>query len=125
MKLARRKQKQAPPDGPFAHSDDCRIVRAVPDTQIEWSYVGDRRWERVCRCGREDWYAPAATRARLDPLDPRTANHLPQCEFLTVTDPAVLRVLLKVTDKGDYAWVECGSCEAGWQVPFYGSESVG
>jgi hypothetical protein len=119
MKLAGRKQRQAPPDGPFAHTDDCGIVRADPDARIEWSYVGDRRWERVCRCGREDWYAPAAPRARLDPLDPKTANHLPQCEFITVTDPAVLRVLLKVTDKGDYAWVECGSCEAGWQVPFY------
>jgi hypothetical protein len=63
-------------------------------------------------------------RGRIDfdrphPLDPKTANHLPQCEFVTVTDPAVLRVLLKVTDKGDYAWVECGSCEAGWQVAFY------
>ncbi len=34
------------------------------------------------------------------------------------------RVLLKVTDKGDYDWVECGSCEAGWQVAHY-AESVG
>jgi hypothetical protein len=31
----------------------------------------------------------------------------------------MLRVLLKVTDKGDYDWVECGSCDAGWQVPHY------
>ena len=60
MKLRGRKQKQAPPDRPFAHTDDCRIVRADPDAQIEWSYVGDRRWERVCRCGREDWYEPAS-----------------------------------------------------------------
>jgi len=29
-----------------------------------------------------------------------------------------------VTDKGDYDWVECGSCEAGWQVAHY-AESVG
>jgi len=29
-----------------------------------------------------------------------------------------------VTDKGDYDWVECGSCEAGWQVPHY-AESIG
>jgi len=34
-----------------------------------------------------------------------------------------LRVLLKITDKGDYDWVECCSCEAGWQVPHY-AESV-
>ena len=36
----------------------------------------------------------------------------------------MLRVLLKVTDKGEYDWVECGSCEVGWQVPPY-AESVG
>ena len=40
------------------------------------------------------------------------------------TDPAVIKVLLKVTDKGDYAWTECNSCGAGWQVPYY-TESVG
>jgi hypothetical protein len=55
----------------------------------------------------------------------RDPNHLPQCEFITVTDPAVLRVLLKVTDKGDYAWLECGSCGAGWQVAFSAAESAG
>jgi hypothetical protein len=36
----------------------------------------------------------------------------------------MLRVLLKVTDKGDYDWVECGACETGWQVP-HNAESVG
>jgi hypothetical protein len=25
---------------------------------------------------------------------------------------------------GDYWWVECGTCECGWQVPYY-AESVG
>jgi hypothetical protein len=35
----------------------------------------------------------------------------------------MLKVLLKVIDKGDYNWVECGACGAGWQVPHY--ESVG
>jgi hypothetical protein len=53
--------------------------------------------------------------------DPR---HLGQCEFVGETDAAMLRVLLKVTDKGDYDWVACGSCNAGWQVPHY-AESVG
>jgi hypothetical protein len=75
MKPRGRKQRQAPPVKPFAHTDDWGIVRADPDIRIEWSYVGDRRWERVCTCGREDWYEPAAARARLDPLDPETANH--------------------------------------------------
>jgi hypothetical protein len=35
----------------------------------------------------------------------------------------MLWVLLKFTDKGDYDWIECGSCEAGWQVAHY-AESV-
>jgi hypothetical protein len=34
---------------------------------------------------------------------------------------------LKVKDGagGGYWWVECGSCECGWQVPYYAEESVG
>ena len=36
----------------------------------------------------------------------------------------MLRVLLKVTDKGDYDWVEYGSCDGRWQVAQY-AESVG
>jgi hypothetical protein len=36
-----------------------------------------------------------------------------------------LKVLLKIQEReGDYWWVECGGCEAGWQVPYY-AESVG
>ena len=63
-------------------------------------------------------------RVRLDPLDPKTARHLGQCEFIGENDAAMLRVLLKVTDKSDYHWVECGGCGCGWQVPHY-AESVG
>jgi hypothetical protein len=47
-----------------------------------------------------------------------------ECEFVGETNPPMFRVLLKVTDKGDYDWVECGSCDAGWQVAHY-VESVG
>jgi hypothetical protein len=54
-----------------------------------------------------------------------TSRHLRQCEFVGETDAAMLRLLLKVIDKGDYNWVECGSCDAGWQVPHYAPESVG
>ena len=36
----------------------------------------------------------------------------------------MLRVLLKVTDKGDYDWVEWGACDTAWQVPHY-AESIG
>ena len=31
----------------------------------------------------------------------------------------MLRVLLEGTDKGDCDWVECGSCDVGWQVAHY------
>jgi hypothetical protein len=49
------------------------------------------------------------------------ARHLPECEFGTETDPAILKVLLKIKPGlGEgYDWVECGSCGAGWHVPHY------
>ena len=59
--------------------------------------------------------------------DPVRAGDRPppgQCEFVGETDAAMLRVLLKVTDKGEYDWVECGACGAAWQVPYH-AESVG
>jgi hypothetical protein len=48
---------------------------------------------------------------------------LPQCEFAAETNPTMIKALLKVTDKDSYAWVECGDCGSGWQVPYY-AESV-
>jgi hypothetical protein len=36
-----------------------------------------------------------------------------------VTDPAMLRAVLKVTHKDGYEWVECNACDYGWQVPHY------
>jgi hypothetical protein len=108
------------PNRAFAHSDGCKILAADPTVQIQWSEVETGHWRRVCQCGAEDVYEePADRRVRLDPLDAKTARHLGQCEFVGETDAAMLRVLLKVTDKGDYDWVECGSCDAGWQVPHY------
>ena len=58
------------------------------------------------------------------PYDPKTAHHLGECEYINTTDAAVVKVLLKITDKGSYDRVECGACGAGWQVPHY-AESVG
>ena len=59
-------------------------------------------------------------------FDPKTARHLGQCEYVSETDPAVLKVLLKVKPGlGEgYDWVECGDCGAAWQVAHY-AESVG
>jgi hypothetical protein len=42
-------------------------------------------------------------RVRLDPLDPKTSRHAGECEFTSETDPAVLRILLKVQD-GRTGW---------------------
>jgi hypothetical protein len=68
--------------------------------------------------------APADRRSRLDPLDPSTSHHLGQCEYRDTTDPALLRVVLKVKDgaSGDYWWVECSACDCAWQVPHYAAE---
>jgi hypothetical protein len=52
---------------------------------------------------------------------------LGQCEYVSETDPAVLKVLLKVKPgMGEgYDWVTCNACETAWQVPHYAAESVG
>lgn len=44
-----------------------------------------------------------------------------------VTDPAIVRALLQVTDNPSwgYWFVHCGTCETGWQVPCYAEENVG
>jgi hypothetical protein len=47
--------------------------------------------------GIETYREPASDdRVRLCPYEPATARHLGQCEYVSETDPAVLKVLLKV-----------------------------
>jgi hypothetical protein len=115
------------PSKPFDHQTGCKILAADPGVEIPWNEVRTGYWEARCVCGTEGWHAPDANRVRVDPLDARTGRHLGQCEFASEADAAMLRVLLKVTDKGSYSWVECGACDAGWQVPHYvdSAESVG
>jgi hypothetical protein len=121
-----RKKQGGPPDRPFSHSEDCRIARADPDVEIPWSRTEGRRWQRICQCGEESWYEPVAGRARLDPRDPSTALHAGQCEFASETDPAVLKVLLKVKPGlGEgYSWVECGACGFAWPVPDFAEDRM-
>jgi hypothetical protein len=109
------------PDKAFTHSTDCKIQAADPTVSIEWSELESGHWRAVCVCGTEDYYEPVADSVRLDPLDPNTSHHPGQCEFASETDAAVLRVILKVKDGagGDYWWVECGTCDCAWQVPYY------
>ena len=121
-----RKKHQGPPDRPFQHTDDCKILKADPDVEIPWSRLEYGQWRRECLCTTEYYNEPFVDdRVRLDPLDPKTSCHLPQCEYISEIDPAVLRVLLKVTPGlgGGYSWVTCGACDAGWQVADY-AESV-
>jgi hypothetical protein len=83
---------------------------------IKWSEIERGHWVAQCVCGTERYYEPVGVnRVRLDPVDPRTARHLPQCEFVSETNPATLKVLLKARERDGYWWVECGSCQAGWQ----------
>jgi len=125
MSLFGLRKATAPPQKAFVHRDDCKVLRADPGLEIPWNEVRAGYWEARCVCGVEGWHAPDVGRLRRnDPYDPATAHHFGQCEYVSETETAMLRVLLKITDKGDYDWVECGSCEAGWQVPHY-AESVG
>jgi hypothetical protein len=120
-----RRKHQVPPVRPFAHDPDCRILKADPDVVIPWSRLEYGRWRRECVCGAEGWQEPAPSRVRQDPLDPATSRHAGQCEFKDTTDPDVTRVLLRITEKDGYWWVECAGCESGWHVPFYAQERVG
>ena len=111
------------PDKPFRHSDDCKIAKADPTVQIEWSEIRRGVWEAVCVCGRDVYYEPAADdRTRLDPLDPATSRHGPSCPYRT--DPSMVpRGVLAVEEKDGYWWCQCHACQHGWQVPFYAPES--
>jgi hypothetical protein len=119
--------KKRGPTRPFTHADNCKILKADPTVQIQWSEVETGHWRAVCQCGSEDVYEEPDRRARLDPFDPSTFRHAGQCEHRSTSDPALLRAMLKVRDGagGGYWWVECGTCECGWQVPHYTEESVG
>ena len=72
-------------------------MEAEPRVRIKWSEVETGHWRAVSQCGSEDVHEePADRRVRFGPLDARTSRHLGQCEFVSETDPAVLKVLLKV-----------------------------
>jgi hypothetical protein len=34
----------------------------------------------------------------------------------------LLKILLKVTPSDGYAWMVCGVCQGGWQVPDYAED---
>lgn len=109
------------PSRAFTHTPDCKIMKADPTTDISWSEVESGPWQAECQCGKEHFHeAPADRRVRLDPYDPATFRHMPGCEH----DPAILRAILRAQDREGYAWVECGTCDSGWQVPHYAAEGT-
>jgi hypothetical protein len=95
----------------------------APDAICKDAAVCRRSWTRSA--GVQYHHDPVIDdRVRLDPLDPKTARHAGQCEFNGVTDPAMLRAVLRVTRKDGYDWVECNACAWAWQVAHF-AESVG
>jgi len=113
--------KKKGPTQPFTHADSCKILKADPTVQIQWSEVETGHWRATCMCGSGDVYVEPDRGVRLDPYDPSTFRHPGECEFASETDPAVIKIVLKVKDGagGSYWWVECGSCDTAWQVPYY------
>ena len=121
-----KKKGPSRPTGAFAHADGCKIVVADPGFEPEWQEVEEGHWRRICQCYSEDIYEPRAdTRTRLDPMDPATFRHGAGCEHRDTTDPTIVRAILRVHDREGYWWVECSTCEYGWQVPYYAAETVG
>lgn len=120
-----RKKGPSRPTEAFAHAEGCKVVVADAGFQPEWQEVEEGHWRRICQCYSEDMYEPRADpRVRLDPMDPPTFRHAPWCEHRDVTDPSIVKALLSVRERENYWYVQCGTCETGWQVPFYAAEGV-
>jgi hypothetical protein len=45
--------KKSGPTRPFTHADNCKILKADPTVEIQWSEVESGYWEAVCACGSE------------------------------------------------------------------------
>jgi hypothetical protein len=111
-------KKKTGPDRPYTHTPDCPIVRADPDVEIPWNEVERGHFVSTCVCAGPEHYREASveSRVRLDPLDPSTARHAGECEFVGTTDRAVLRLALTITQKEGYSAVACSACARVWQV---------
>ena len=117
-----KRSPKPPTDRPFVHADNCLIVRSDPTVTIEWQEVETGKWQRICQCGTEFAY-DQEERARVNPYDPASFRHAPQCEYRDATDPAIIRAIISWKDgaTGGYLWVTCGHCEISWPVPDFQS----
>jgi hypothetical protein len=94
--------------------------------EAEWQDPGEGHWSRVCQCWTEDVYEPRVdVCTRLDPYDPATFRHLGGCEHKDVTDPVFIKATLTVTERDNYWYVQCRTCDGRWQVPYYAAEIEG
>ena len=57
-------------------------------------------------------------------MDPATFRHGGECEHRDTTDPTIVKAILRFHDRDGYWWVECATCEYGWQVPYYAAEET-
>jgi hypothetical protein len=58
----------------------------------------------------------------MNPTDRAVGVNVRWFQFVRdTTDPALLKAILRVRDGvgGGYWWVECSTCEHGWQVSHY------
>jgi hypothetical protein len=101
-------------------------VTADPGFQPEWQEIEEGHWRRICQCRPEDIYEPRVdTRTRLNPLDPATFRHAPECEHRDTTDPILVKAILTAQEREDYWYVQCRACSFGWQTPFHAAERDG
>jgi hypothetical protein len=118
-----KKKGPTRPTAAFEHAFGCTVVKADPGFQPEWQEIEEGHWRRICQCWTEDIYEPRIdTRTRLDPLDPSTFRHLGGCEHRDVTDVVAIKAILTVHEREDYWYVQCSTCEGGWQVPYHAAE---
>ena len=100
-------------------------MEADPTFDPPWQEIEAGHWRRTCRCWAEDLYEQLAEpRKRQDPYDPSTFQHAPQCEHRNVTDPTIVKAILRVLDREDYWYVQCGTCDIGWQVAYFAAASA-
>ena len=98
--LGLKKKGPSRPTEAFAHADGCKIVRADPGFEPEWQEIEEGTGGGPASATAKTSTSHASTRARLDPLDPATFRHAPQCEHRDTTDPAIVRAILRVQDRG-------------------------
>jgi hypothetical protein len=113
-----RRSPKPPTKRPFAHEEGCPIALRDPDFVPEWQLIDEGKWQRSCQCTTETAYERPGV-PKIDPYDPATFRHAPQCDYRGETNPSLVRTILSVRPglEGGYWWVTCGHCQISWPVP--------